>query len=521
MPTTEILSVFDATRIPAQAAFINSKAVIRGYGGAMGGGKSRTGCEVIFDACLDHPGLVAVVARQAHTSIINTTKRTMLTQVIPAALITNEKKSGGEDYIELWNGSIIHFIGLDDPLRWFSSEIGYAFFDEAQEIQEDTVVRIISRLRQPCAACVALPVYEMGLPVACPHMPCKAIITFNPSSPGHWLEQWFLAGAQRTKHGFRKDELFPTDAEEPIADCEFVKALAVHNPFLGEQYMKFLRGMPSRMRKKYLDGEWVYESGNQFFDPEDLGFHSAVCHDAKPLTSGHTVGDVEKDFLARRRGAKPDDPIKVRKGEGGLTVWKAPKKDPRERYVVAVDSSSGQSKDWAAIQVVSIESFEQVAELQQKLTPAQTAVEAYRLGRIYNDATIVPELTGGWGFAVQQELQRMHYPALYTRKVLDRLTRKWTDKLGFDTTEKTRAHILGTLERVISEREFVLNSLRAHQELSTFVINDKGKAEAQIGCNDDLVMALAIAVTIALEQPRKREPLRQERYAPLSTATGY
>jgi hypothetical protein len=81
----------------------------------MGGGKSRALCEVVFNEMLDHPGLKAVLARAQHTSIIETTKKTMVEQVIPPDLITHRKQSGGEDYLQLWNGSVCHFIGLDDP----------------------------------------------------------------------------------------------------------------------------------------------------------------------------------------------------------------------------------------------------------------------------------------------------------------------------------------------------------------------------------------------------------------------
>ena len=90
----------------------------------MGGGKSRTGCETVFDYALDYPGLVALVCRNAHTSIVETTKKTMLTQVVDPELIVRSRQSGGEDFIELFNGSRIHFIGLEDPVRWYSSEIG-------------------------------------------------------------------------------------------------------------------------------------------------------------------------------------------------------------------------------------------------------------------------------------------------------------------------------------------------------------------------------------------------------------
>jgi phage terminase large subunit len=131
--------------LPPQKAFLRSQASIRGYGGAVGGGKIRTGCEEIFNACLDHPGIVCLVARDAHTSIVETTKKTMLNQVIPAPLIAHRKASQGEDFVELFNGSRIHFIGMDNPYRWYSSEVGYIFFDESQELVEEDVVRLMNR----------------------------------------------------------------------------------------------------------------------------------------------------------------------------------------------------------------------------------------------------------------------------------------------------------------------------------------------------------------------------------------
>jgi phage terminase large subunit len=156
----------------------------------MGGGKSRTLCEDKFTEMLTFPGIKVVIARAQHTSIIETTKKTMLEQVIPADLITSSKASQGEDYIKLWNGSVCHFIGLDDPLRWYSSEIGSIGFDESQEIEEEKAIRLITRLRQP-------------------GMPCRATFGFNPSNPGHWLQNWFYIGGEQTKHGFSRRSSTP------------------------------------------------------------------------------------------------------------------------------------------------------------------------------------------------------------------------------------------------------------------------------------------------------------------------
>jgi hypothetical protein len=519
-----IVSVFDP--LPPQRAFLKSNAFIRGYGGAMGGGKSRCGCEAVFDAALDHPGLQALVARQAHTSIVETTKKTMLNQVIDPRLITRQRASAGEDFVELWNGSRIHFVGLDDPIRWYSSEIGYVFFDEAQEIEEDTVLRIITRLRQRCPACERAN-------LRCSHMPNRAILTFNPGNPGHWLQRWFMEGGQRTAHGFEKPELWMQGATSSIGNAEFFFAKASDNPHLPPGYVdQTLAGMKEWMRRRYLEGLWEFISGQCFFDLDALHHYEQLAHKTMPLLSGVTSGDIAEDIAYRtgRTLQKPQDALRIVPGRGPLTVWKPPFRAHTDhegvfyephRYVVSIDASSGRAEDWSAIQVIDVDTFEQVAEWQDKKETGIVADEAYRIGRLYNDAMIVPEISGGWGLAVDQVLKRYRYPRLYTRRVIDRLSQVWTDRTGWDTTVRTRMVILEHLETVLKEREFGLYSLRSVNEMGTFVYSDREKAEAQPGCNDDLVMALAIGVKVASDLPREKAKVPIERFEPTLAAAGW
>jgi hypothetical protein len=456
-----VRSVFRPT--PPQAVFHESKAKIRAYGGAMGGGKSRAMCELIFDYALDYPGSTSLIARDKHTSIVETTRKTMLDQVIPGGksgpVVVASKASQGEDYVELFNGSRIHFVGLDDPYRWYSSEISVFALDEAQEIgngDSEKVIRLISRLRERCKDCI------VSGDADCDHMPHKAMFSFNPSSPGHWLKQWFIDGAQQTKFGYRKDELIVKDASRPLGDCEFVFALPHDNPYLSRGYLEMLEGFPEHLRRRYLEGKWEFISGRCYFDTDALMHYEDVAHQTRAVFQGETEGDVEEDarwrVSGKRQGSR-SKPIRLKKSGGSLMVWRTPVGG--HRYVVAIDVSSGGSYDYSAIQVVDVDTFEQVAEWQGKADPDLVAEEAYRLGRIYNDAFAVPELTGGWGFTIDQELKRLRYPKPWTRKVWDRLSRQWTDKTGWDTTQKSRFHMLDTLERVLREREFGLYSLRA------------------------------------------------------------
>lgn len=481
----------------------------------MGGGKSRTLCEAALQYAIDYPGIQILICRQAHTSITETTKKTMTRYVLPPELlaVSKSKASMGEDWIELPNGSRFNFVGLDNPIRWFSAEIGLLLFDEAHEIAEDDVILLMSRLRQP-------------------GMPHKVLLAFNPSNPGHWLRSWFHLGAERTEQGFRKPELLTTGGLTSLGDAEFFFANARDNPYLPAGYIEqTLMGMPEPMRRRYLEGMWEFISGSCFFDITALEHYEELGRKRLPILNGRTAGDVHGDMLRRtKRGPAPKDSLRFVKGEGPLAIWATPvrrgtrkngtRQEPH-RYVLAADVSSGGSTDYSALQVISVENFEQVARFQGKLDPDQLAVEAYRLGRIYNDALIVPEVTGGWGFSVEQELKRLRYPRLYTKKILDRLTKRWTDKTGWDTTVKTRAHMLDTLERVIREKELGLYDLVTVNELGTFVRDDSGKPQAQPGCNDDLVIALAIAVTVAVDMPRQLRHVKETEHKPQFSVTGY
>jgi hypothetical protein len=515
-----------------QQAFRTSTARIRGYGGAMGGGKSRALCEEAFDLALDHPGIKIPICRLRHTSIIETTKKTMVEEVLPIELLahpaTKRKESGGEDYIRLPNGSVFHFIGLEDPIRWFSSNLGALVFDEAHEIDEDTVVKLITRLRQSEAPLVELPDGSK--------VPGRVMIGFNPENPGHWLQRWFILGASRTKFGFVKPELWATGATKPLGTAEFIFAKATDNIHLPEGYVESTLGaLPEMLRRRYLEGEWLYTSGTTFFDNEALADYTARV--GPPRWKGVTAGDIS--------GRDPTDKLRVRPtGDGLWHVWEAPirarhvdgRNLPAHRYLVTVDVSSGGSTDFSAIQVIDVEEFAQVAEFQGKLDPDLLALEAFRIGAIYNSALVAPEVTGGWGMTIITELKRLFHkaspavprPRLYTRRVRDRLSDQFTDKLGWDTTTKTRYVMLDTLERVLREREFELRSERALAELVSFVRPEKKATDlrdksprAQPGTNDDLVITLAMGVTLATQLPRQIRRVREPERVPAFPATGY
>lgn len=516
--------------LPAQEAFRRSKATIRGFGGAMAGGKSRTICEEAFDWALLYPGIDIVIVRQVHVHITSTTRKTFMEQVLPVELrqrkdLVQIRQSGGQDFVKfLWNGSEIHFCGLDTPDRVFSRELGAAFLDEAHEMKEEDVVLINSRLRQRCYDCASHSIVE------CEHMPHRLVLAFNPSHPQHWLFSWFMLGGTPTEFGRRKEELFVTDGEETIGSAEFFRSRATDNPYIPEKYVKQnLAGMSKRQRRRYLDGEWEH-AGGSFFDDDALGEASEQAAAFKPILIGELVGDLTGADLKDPPTAKPrtggrlqvfTKPVRAHITKEGVEI-----KD--HRYVVACDPSSGAAADYSAIQVVDVEEFEQVAEWQGKVDPDQLAEHAFLLACVYNGALLVPEVNAGWGWQVQQRHKRLigdwrgpaHWkPGIYTRPILDKLGQEHTTVMGWSTDMRTRAQMLDTLEQLLRDGSVTIHGTRTLAEMMAFAIpllssGQWGKAQAQKGAHDDLVIALAIAVTVAFKLPRKVQIAPRTMYGP-------
>jgi hypothetical protein len=73
----------------------------------------------------------------------------------------------------------------------------------------------------------------------------------------------------------------------------------------------------------------------------------------------------------------------------------------------------------------------------------------------------------------------------------------WEDEkgdFGYLVTQKNRETLLADLEEAIRTETIKINSKRTSSELMTFVVNPQGRAAAEKGHHDDLVMSLALAI---------------------------
>jgi hypothetical protein len=119
----------------------------------------------------------------------------------------------------------------------------------------------------------------------------------------------------------------------------------------------------------------------------------------------------------------------------------------------------------------------------------------------YNNALLVVE-NANIGWDVVNTIIEKGYPKMYysPRAYGDMSMDKWLDKMdsnqtvpGFTTSVKTRPLVISKLEAYIRDRQFVFHSKRLLEELRVFIWQH-GKAQAQTGYNDDLVISLGIGL---------------------------
>ena len=79
-----------------------------------------------------------------------------------------------------------------------------------------------------------------------------------------------------------------------------------------------------------------------------------------------------------------------------------------------------------------------------------------------------------------------------------------TSKLGWETNIRTRPILISDLGMYIRNRDIKISDRSTINELMTFVKDEKGKPQAQPGCHDDRVMALAIAVQMYKRSPSSK-----------------
>lgn len=244
------------------------------------------------------------------------------------------------------------------------------------------------------------------------------------------------------------------------------------------------------------DEAWV-ATGDCYFDRDTvLAALSSLPH-AVPHTGYFECrilhGAMGEEEVADVRWV--DDPA------GYITLHEAPQVQVVEGrtclapYALGGDTA-GEGSDWYAAKVVNARTGRTAATLHvQYLDDDLYARQVYCLGRYYHDAMVAVEVN--FSLAPTRLLQRWGYPNLYMRERMDALTGQNALRPGFCTNAVTRPVILADLKALWRDDPTIECDRTTLLEMLSFVRNSVGRAEAQAGKHDDLVMSLAIAHHVA------------------------
>jgi hypothetical protein len=200
---------------------------------------------------------------------------------------------------------------------------------------------------------------------------------------------------------------------------------------------------------------------------------------------------------------------------GALRIYRMP--EPGRCYAAGADPSGGADvnggdgepdPDFAVCHIFDRDSHEQCAVLRARLMPGEFGRYVYKLLRFYNNAQVCLERNGA-GVGSLESLLNCGYPPglIYHRPLTpDQDPAVRSDKIGWNTDEVSRQQLLSLLDDAIRQSAIFVHDPITQQELLTFVINARGKAEAQKGCHDDTVMALALTVVVMARMARPRPP---------------
>ena len=220
-------------------------------------------------------------------------------------------------------------------------------------------------------------------------------------------------------------------------------------------------------------------------------------YDCDFLGSGNSV--IEPDNLSFYEQTYIQEPVERRFMGGDFWIFQYP--DYSRNYIISADVARGDGSDYSAFHVIDVDSCEQVAEYKSQIDTRAFGNMLVSVASEYNNALLVVENANvGWDVVntiIEKGYRNMYYsPRAYGEMQMD----KWMAKMGndqtvpgFTTSVKTRPLVVSKMEAYIRDRAFVFRSKRLLEELRVFIWQN-GKAQAQTGYNDDLVMALGIGL---------------------------
>lgn len=206
---------------PAQARFLDSTALYRGFCGGRGAGKTYVGAYDLLRRAL--PGRLYMALAPTYTMLKDACWRTFLELGTELRFLANVNRS--DLRVTLGNGAEVLFRSADEPDRLRGPNLSGAWLDEASLVERSVYDVAIACLREGG---------QQGWLSA----------TFTPKGKQHWTYEVFAQGR---------------------SDTELIQAPSSANPFLPDTFVSTLRRQyTSTLAEQELGGAFV-DSGGLLF----------------------------------------------------------------------------------------------------------------------------------------------------------------------------------------------------------------------------------------------------------------
>lgn len=236
--------------------------------------------------------------------------------------------------------------------------------------------------------------------------------------------------------------------------------------------------------------------------PEEAFISTGACYFNKEIIMGRinkikNIKPLRKGYFSYSiNGNKISDIEFIDDDKGYIDIYEEPKDG--HPYVLGGDTA-GDGSDYFTGLVIDNSNGKQIAKLRHnKIDEDEYSRQIYCLGTYYNNALV--GLENNYSTYPTKKLKEYDYPKMYIREVEDNIPEVIQDKYGFLTTKATRPIILAMLKEIFRDNISYINDLDVLYEGLVFIKNEKGRAEAEQGKHDDLIMGLAITYYIRTQQ---------------------
>ena len=193
------------------------------------------------------------------------------------------------------------------------------------------------------------------------------------------------------------------------------------------------------------------------------------------------------------------EPLERRGADQNLWIWEGA--DYSREYMITADVARGDGKDFSTFHVIDIATNTQVAEYRGQLPPKEFGYMLVAIATEYNMGLLAVENASiGWA-TIDAVLERGYKNIYYSPKsdalTVDSYFNQFENSSnvtpGFTMSLKTRPLVINKFREYIGDKSVTIRSKRLLEEMKVFIWKN-GRAEAQSGYNDDLVMPFGIAM---------------------------